>query len=112
MQIKEPQRVGHRRPATPDLERNIFLSHSKFASQSRVALGFFDWVEIGALQVFDQRKFEDLQIVCSSDDSRHRGKTELLRSAPPTLACDQFKSRAGLANNERLNNSVLPNRLD
>ena len=32
MQIQKPQCIGHGRPATPDFERNIFLSHSKFIS--------------------------------------------------------------------------------
>ena len=112
MQIQKPQCVGHGRPATPHFERNIFLPHSKFISQSRVALGFFDWVEIGALQVFDQRKFENFQVVSCPDNGRHRGKTEFLRGAPPALAGDQFKSRAHLADDQRLNNAVLPNRLD
>src|SRR4030095_4348273 len=112
MQIQKPQRVGHSRPATADFESNTFLPHSKFVSQSGVPLGFFDWVEIGALQIFDQRKFEDFQVVSCADNGWHRGKTEFLRGAPPALAGDQFKSRADLADNERLNNAVLPNRVD
>jgi hypothetical protein len=38
--------------------------------------------------------------------------TKFLRGAPPALAGDQFKSRADLADDEGLNNTVLPNRLD
>src|SRR3954468_22880652 len=94
MQIQKPKGVGHRRPAAADFERNIFLPHSKFVSQSGVPLGFFDCVEVGTLQIFNQRKFEDLQVVSYPDDGWNRGKTEFLRGAPPALTGDQFKSRA------------------
>src|SRR6516162_689410 len=109
MQIQKPQCVGHSRPAAPDFDGNIFLPQSKFISQSRVALRFFDWVEIGALQILDQRKFEDFQIVSCPDNSWHGGKTEFLRGTPPALAGDQLKSRADPTDDEWLNNAVLPN---
>jgi hypothetical protein len=75
-------------------------------------LGFFDWIEIGALQIFDQRKFENFQVASCADNGWHRGKTKFLRGAPSPLAGDQFKSRADLADDEGLNDTVLPNRFD
>src|ERR1051326_2035285 len=112
MQVQKSHCIGHSGPAATDLNSNIFLPHSKFVSQPRVALSFFDWVEIGALQIFDQRKFEDFQVVSGSDNGWNGDKTKFLRGAPPSLAGDQFKSRADLAYDERLNNAVLPNRFD
>src|SRR5436305_1902313 len=111
MQIQKPKGVGHRRPAAADFERNIFLPHSKFVSQSGVPLGFFDWVEIGSLQIFDQRKFEDFQVVSCADNGWHRCKTEFLRGAPPALAGDQFKSRADPSEGSKTDKGLMPGKV-
>jgi hypothetical protein len=64
------------------------------------------------LQVFDQRQFEHFQVVCASNYDGNLGKADLLRRAPAAFARDQFKSSAYLSNNERLNDAMLPNRVD
>src|SRR5204863_8793820 len=112
MQIQEPQRVGHSGPAAPDFQRNVFLPQAKFVSQSRIALGFFDWIEIGALQVFNQRELEHLQVVRGANYGGHRAQADLLRCTTPALPADQFKPRATLTDDERLNDSMLPNGID
>src|SRR5437868_14992660 len=112
MQIQEPQRVGHGGPATPDFQRNVFLPQAKLVSQSRIALGFFDWIEIGALQVFNQRKLEHLQVVRCANYGGHRDQADLLRCTKPAPPGDQFKSRATLTDDKRLNYSKLPDGID
>src|SRR5947207_16010253 len=107
MQIQEPQRVGHSGPAAADFQRNVFLPQAKLVSQSRIALGFFDWIEIGALQVFNQRKLEHLQVVRCANYGGHCDQADFLRCTKPALPGDQFKSRATLSDDNTLNDSDL-----
>src|SRR5438876_7029236 len=108
MQIQEPQRVGHGGPATPDFQRNVFLPQAKLVSQSRIALGLFDWIEIGALQVFNQRKLEHLQVVRGANYGGDGDQADLLRCTKAALPGDQFKSRATLTDAARVNEFMLP----
>src|SRR5205809_7895998 len=101
MQIQEPQRVGHGGPATPDFQRNVFLPQAKFASQSRIALGLFDWIEIGALQVFNQRKLEHLQVVRCANYGGDSEQSDFLHSTKPGLPSEPIKSRAPMTGDER-----------
>src|SRR5437762_13349285 len=110
MQIQEPQRVGHGGPATPDFQRNVFLPQAKLVSQSRIALGFFDWIEIGALQVFNQRKLEHLQVVRGANYGGHSEQADFLRCTKPEVPGGQFKSRDNLTDVVRLKDSITPER--
>src|SRR2546425_10287917 len=112
MQIQEPQRVGHSGPATPDFQRNVFLPQAKFVSQSRIALGLFDWIEIGALQVFNQRKLEHLQVVRGANYGGHRDYGGFPRWQKTGLPRGQFKFTATLTGDKRANSFLLPNWID
>src|SRR5205814_1766301 len=48
----------------------------------------------------------------ASNNHWHLSKAGLLGRAPPALACNELKSRAGLPDDERLNDAVLPNGID
>src|SRR5437588_12385602 len=100
MQIQEPQRVGHSGPATPDFQRNVFLPQAKFVSQSRIALGLFDWIEIGALQVFNQRKLEHLQVVRGANYGGPPEHAHSLRRTEQALPRRQLTSRAAQTGRE------------
>ena len=112
MQVEQSHRVGHRRPASTDLLRDLFLAHSKFAGEPRVTLRFFDRIEIGALQIFDQRELEHFAIVRRSNNDRHLGQSCVLRCAPAAFTGDQFVTAIDLADDQRLDDSVLPDRFD
>src|SRR2546430_11478475 len=109
MEIEEPRRVRDRGATAPDSLRDLLLLHSKFLRQSRITLRFFDWVEISPLQVLDQRKLEHFQIACRPDNDRNFRESEFLRGAPTPFARDQFVLAIHAADNQRLNDSVLPN---
>ena len=97
MQLQKPQRVRHCRTTAPHFERDVFLPHSKFVGQPGVTLGFFDWVEVCALQIFNQGQLEHFQVIGASNYDGHRSKADFLRGAPAALASDQFKSGTRLA---------------
>src|SRR5205085_3436327 len=88
MQFEQANRIRDRGAAATDFERDIFLSHSEFLSQSGIALRFFDWIQISPLKVLDQRKLEHFQIASRSHDDRNFGESYFLRRAPASLAGD------------------------
>src|ERR1700716_351812 len=71
MEIEQTQRVRDCSAASTDLRRDIFLAHTKFPRQPRVSLRFFDWVEIGALEILDERNLEDFEIAYLPDNYRN-----------------------------------------
>src|SRR3979411_1958885 len=107
MQIEQAHRVGHGRTTAPDFERNVFLSHAEFAGKPRVTLRFLDGIEIGALQILDERKLENFQISRLANDYWNFGQAYFLRRAPTPLAGDQFmRSSIELPDDQRLNDAV------
>ena len=81
MQIEQPHRVRDRGAAAPDFLRDVLLPHAEFAGKTGIGLRFLNRIEIGALEIFDQRKFEHFQIVCAANDRGHFGQSQLLRGA-------------------------------
>ena len=112
MQIEQANRICDRSPAAADFERNVLLSHSEFLSQTGIALRFFDWIQIGPLEVLDQRNLKYFQVARRPDDDWNFGEPDLLSRTPASFARDQFVAPVDPADNERLNNSVLSNRID
>ena len=92
--------------------RNIFLAHAEFSCQPRVRLRFLDRVEICALQILDQRKLEHFEIARMPDDYRRLRQAGFLRRTPSSLTRDQLVSPVHLTNDQRLDDSMLPNRIN
>src|SRR5690349_18208556 len=113
MEIKETHGVGNRSAAAPYLVRNFLLFHSKLIPQSRVTLRFFDWIKVAPLQILNQRKLEDFQVGRLANNHRHFGEPNFLSGPPPAFARDQFVGAAiHPADDQRLDNPVLPDRID
>ena len=81
-------------------------------AKPRVTLRFFDRIEIGALQIFDQREFQHIAIVRRSNNDRHLRQSCFQRCSPAPFTGDQFVTPIDLAHNQRLNDSVLPDGFD
>src|SRR5438105_6795112 len=108
MQIEQTHRVSHRRATAPDFERDVFLPHAEFTGEPRVALRFLDRIEIGALQIFNERKLENLQIGRLANNDGDFGQPYFLRRTPAPFPRDQFmRASVELPDDERLDNSVL-----
>ena len=87
VEIEQPHGVGDRGAALPDLLRDLFLAHPEFSREPRVTLRFLDRVQLGALQIFDQRKLEDFEIGRLPNDN---GRF----ASPTSLAARQRRSPA------------------
>src|SRR5207302_1251900 len=76
------------------------------------AASFFDWVEVGALKVFDQAEHELLVIAgVAAYDRGYRVETGEPRRAPPALAGDELVTVGQPPHEKRLQHAVKPDRL-
>ena len=73
-------------------------------------LGLLKGPKVFALDVLDQREFDDFGVVDFPDDDREFGKADLDGRLVATLACDDLVAVAALTNDERLDNALLRNR--
>ena len=67
------------------------LGMAKLLDQPVIRLGLLERRQVLALQIFDQRNFERLDIRELSDDDRHVVQADALRRPPTPLAGDQLK---------------------
>src|ERR1700687_571017 len=95
----------------PDALCNLVVRQAELLSQSTQASRLFDWIEIGALQVFDEA--EDQLVVVpgvAAHDGRYRGQAREPGRAPSPLTCDQLVAVGQLAHEQRLKDAVKPDR--
>lgn len=59
----------------PTRSATWFLRHPKTVNQHIVAFGFFNWIQILTLQVFNQRQFHDLAVGRLNDHGRNFGQS-------------------------------------
>jgi hypothetical protein len=77
--------------------------------QCAVRVSEFDWVEILALNVFDDGDFESVFGFDIGDDRGDRFKTRDLGRAPSSLTHDQLKASACATHDDRLKHAVKLN---
>jgi hypothetical protein len=101
------------------LGRNLFVSHLKFFREPLICRRGFNRIQILALDVFDQRHFEEFPLVASRNGFDHDGdfrQMGALRGAPAALAGDDLIALApggfglDLVDDDRLNHAVGLNR--
>ena len=112
MEIEEPHRVRHCRAAPAYLLGDVFLAHPKFIRQPRVSLRFLYRIQVGALQVLNERQLKNFEVGGGANDDRRPREAGFLGRTPPPFACDQFMFPADVPDHEWLNDPVLPNRFD
>ena len=93
--------------ALADLGGDEFLRQLKLADELRVAEGFFDGIEVFALEVFDERHLEDGAIVGFADEDGDFSEPGELGRAPAPLTGYQFKVLPLRPDHERLNDPLL-----
>ena len=112
VQIEQPHRIRDGRAAPANFLRDVFLPHSKFIREPGICLRFLDGIEIRPLQIFDQRNLENFQVGGDASNHRHLGEPRFLRRPPAAFPGDQFVPAADLPHDQRLDDSMLANRLD
>ncbi|MDR7145917.1 hypothetical protein J2X43_004126 [Rhizobium sp. BE258] len=89
----------------------IILCISVFRNQLLIAERFFKRIEIGTLNVFNDRNFQRGLIVNIAHQHRDFYQPGKLRGAPASFAGYNLKPAfGGCANDDRLNDTVLANR--
>src|ERR1700724_3507402 len=83
----------------------------EFAHQALVGAGFFDRVEVLALNILDQGYFERSFIGDFADDRRHTAQACSLRCAPSAFAGEKLIARSNSPQHQRLNNPAHLDRL-
>ena len=106
-QFQQPRRIGHRRAALADLERDFLLRELKLLRELRIAERLFDGVQILTLQIFDERQFQHRAVVGLADDDGNLRQFEQLRRAPAAFAGDEFEESAAFAHDERLHDALF-----
>ena len=87
--VQQKHGICNRRAAFPHTTGNRLMRKLKFLDQVMVSLCFFDGVQVGALDVFNQRQFEQLLICGVTDDHRDGIQPCLARGLQTTFAGNQ-----------------------
>ena len=107
MQLKNAQEVRDGGAIFTDFHRSFFLGEIEILDQLAVAERFLDWVEILALEIFDEGELENFAIVRFADEDGELGEAGDLGGAPATFTGDQFIRAVAGTNDERLKNPLL-----
>ena len=70
------------------------MSQSKLLDQSRESLRFFEWIQIFALDIFDQRERKRGIVRHGANERRYFSQSCLLGGTPASLTGDDFEARA------------------
>lgn len=106
-ELQKAEGVGDEGAAFADLDGGLLLGELKLSNELLVTAGFFDCVEIFALKIFYEGKFQNGAVIRFTDDDRDFRQPGHLGGAPPAFTGDQFKNVAALADDERLDDSLL-----
>src|SRR5262245_11817116 len=106
--------IRNRGAVLPHCRSNIFLLQVKFFGETFVGKRLFDWIEVFSLNVFNQRHLEKRTLLAGGHIAS-RGwnarKAGLEGGAPPSLAGEYLKPITGLADDDRLDDTVRSDRL-
>ena len=89
-QLKQTKRICNGRATLRHSLGNLRLRHIQTLHHATIAIGLFDRIQIGTLDVLDKCKFQRLVIIGILDADRHFGKASKLRSLPTALAGDNL----------------------
>src|SRR5271154_697737 len=89
-QVQEPQRVTDVRPGTTNPLGQLLMGGTEVIEQLLIGRCLFEWIELLAMQVLDERVAEQLGVGSVPDNSRDLHQTGALRRPPAALAHDQL----------------------
>ena len=91
-ELEQPQRVADLGPRATDPGGQLVVGAAEVLEQLAVGRRLLQRVELGAVQVLQQRVAQHVVVAGLPDDGRDRLQAGLLGGAPPTLAHDQLVS--------------------
>ena len=110
-QFQQAQSVGHHGAALADFGRDFLLRELELLDELGVTLGFFDGIEVLALEVLDERQFQHGAVVGLAEDDRHLGQAEQLGRPPAAFARNQLQPVVAFAHDKRLHNALFLDRV-
>src|SRR5262245_6092591 len=84
-QIEKPHQVGNGSPVDPQSNRQLFLSHSELVEIVLEALGLFNRVQVGSLNILDQCGLKYLLLIKFPNIDWKLGDTCELRCSKSSL---------------------------
>ncbi len=90
--LQKTKAVSHVATALSDNLTQIILSVAMFSDQLLVTQRFFERVQVGALNVFDDCKLKRGPIIDITNDNGNFGETGKLSCAPATFTGNDFKT--------------------
>ncbi len=93
--------------ARPDAARDLLLAQPELVDQLAVRVGFLDRVQVGALDVLDDRQLELVPVGKLADDGRDPLQPSQSRGTHASLAGDEDVPLEGLRDDHRLEHAVL-----
>ena len=106
-ELEQAQGVRHDSAALSDFDGDIFLTELKGAHQFGVALCFFEWVEVLALEILDECQFQHGAVVSFAEDDGDFLQTSEMRGPPTTFTGDQLEAVAAFADDEGLDDALF-----
>ena len=88
---QQSNRIGEMTSALSNNLGKIALSISKFLNQLIVTSSFFNLIEVGALNIFNDGQFQRVSIGCFNNDSGHFVNCRHLSRSPSSLAGNQLE---------------------
>src|SRR6266849_2502565 len=110
-ELQQTQRIGHDRAAFANFAGDFLLAQLELFNEFRVTAGFFQRIEVFALEIFDQCQFQHRAVIGLAHEHRDFLEAQELRRAPPALAGDQFKLVIPLADHQRLDDALFLDRI-
>src|SRR5260370_26305795 len=108
---EQPERLGHGPAVLPDSLRDLTVREVELFGEALETAGFFDGVEVRALEVLDEA--QDKLGVIAGVAAHYRGHGTDARKpcrTPSPLACDQLVAVSAPAHQEWLQHAVLADR--
>ena len=110
-QIIESYDVGNRRAILADTLSDFVVFQAVFRCEPVVCTRLVDWVQVFALDVFDERDQERLAVGERADDRRDRVEPGLPGREEATLAGDKLVPICGGSKKDRLEHTSLADRI-
>jgi len=88
-QFEQAQGVGDRHAAFANPLGNLLVRQAKLVRELAVGMGFFQCVQISALDVFDQGQFQFLLVASLTHNHGHFGQPGQLRGLPAAFTSNQ-----------------------
>ena len=105
-QVQEAKRVRHGRTGAPDAVGDVVLAQPEAVHQLAIGVGRLEGIEVGALEVLDERELELVAIDQLADDGRNAIETGRLRRTQAALAGHELVAGRRLGHEDRLEHAV------